>query len=116
MGIGLYEDGLPTPGYLITMGKRVKTGGNNMRKLYIPLVSSAPRASKVAPQQPHLATTIASPSTTLAPTPRSQRLTTVDGRCDTITQPFLIQAFLCLGVSVTQKTHRWQNLVFWARN
>jgi hypothetical protein len=56
-----------------------------MRKLYIPLVVSAPRASKVDPKQPHLATTIASPSTTLAPTPRHQRLTTVGGWCDTIT-------------------------------
>ena len=30
-----------------------------------------------------------SPSTTLAPTPRRQRLTTVDGWCDTIVQPLL---------------------------
>jgi hypothetical protein len=59
-----------------------------MRKLYIPLVGSAPRASKVAPKPPHLATTIASPSTTLAPIPRRQRLTTVGAWCDTITQPF----------------------------
>jgi hypothetical protein len=59
-----------------------------MRKLYIPLVGSAPRASKVAPKHPHLATAKASPSTTLAPTPRRQRLTTVGGWCDTITQPF----------------------------
>jgi hypothetical protein len=75
--------------YLITMEKRVKTGGNIMRKLYIPFVGSALRASKVAPKQPHPPTTIASPSTTLAPTPRRQRLTTVGGWCDTITQPFL---------------------------
>ena len=60
-----------------------------MRKLYMPLVGSAPRASKVTPKQPHLATTIASPSTTLAPTPRHQRLTTVGGWCDPIIQPFL---------------------------
>jgi hypothetical protein len=70
-----------------------------MRKLYIPLVGSAPRASKVAPKQPHPPTTIASPSTTLAPTPRCQRLTTVGGWCDTITQPFLIHTFLFSGVS-----------------
>jgi hypothetical protein len=62
-----------------------------MRKLYTPLVGSAPRASKVlvAPRQPHPPKTIASPSTTLAPIPRHQRLTTVGGWCDTITQPFL---------------------------
>ena len=75
-----------------------------MRKLYRPLVGSAPRASKVAPKQPHPPPTIASPSTTLAPTPRHQRLTTVGGWCDTIIQPFLsrfssrrfsFQAFLC---------------------
>jgi hypothetical protein len=72
-----YEDGLPTPMYLITIEKRVKTGENSirsMRKLYMSLVGtgSAPRASKAAPKQPHLATTIASPSTTLRsphPTP-----------------------------------------------
>ena len=85
----MYEDGLPTPRYLITMEKRAKTAGNSMRKLYRPLVDSAPRASKVAPKQPHPPTTIASSSTTLAPTPRRQRLTTVGGWCDTIIQPFL---------------------------
>ena len=36
-----------------------------------------------------LATTIVSSSTTLAPTPCRQRLTTVGGWCDTIIQPFL---------------------------
>jgi hypothetical protein len=74
-----------------------------MRKLYIPLVDSAPRVSKVAPKQPQLDTTIASPSTTLVPTPRHQQLTNVGGWCDTVTQPslscissmrFCFQAFL----------------------
>jgi hypothetical protein len=60
-----------------------------MRKLYRPLVGSAPRASKVAPKKQHPPPTIASPSTTLAPTPRHQRLITVGGWCDTIMQPFL---------------------------
>jgi hypothetical protein len=60
-----------------------------MCKIYRPLVGSAPRASKVPPKQPHPPTTIASPSTTLAPVPRRQRLTTVGGWCDTIIQPFL---------------------------
>ena len=60
-----------------------------MRKLYTPLVDPAPQPSEGAPKQPQLATTIASPSTTLAPTPRRQRLTTVGGWCDPIIQPFL---------------------------
>jgi hypothetical protein len=59
-----------------------------MRKLYVPLVGPAPRPSEVAPKHPHLGTTIASPSTTLAPTPRHQRLTTIGGWCGTITQLF----------------------------
>jgi hypothetical protein len=59
-----------------------------MRKLYMPLVGSAPRASKVAPKQPHLPTTIASPSATLAPAPRRQQVTPVGDGCATITQPF----------------------------
>ena len=42
-----------------------------------------------APNAPQLATTIASSSTTLAPTPHRQRLTTVGGWCDPIIQPFL---------------------------
>ena len=73
------------PGYLITVVKRAKTGGKGMYKLYITLVGSAPRASKVAPKQLHLATTIASPSTTLALTPRRQGWTIVGVRCDSIT-------------------------------
>ena len=90
-----------------------------MCKLYITLVRSAPRASKVAPKQPHPPTTIASPSTTLAPTPRRQRLTTVGGWCDTIIQPFLsrfsarrfyFQAFLW------HKNAWMANLVFWTQN
>ena len=90
-----------------------------MRKLYRSLVGSAPRASKVAPKQPHPPTTIASPNTTLAPTPRHQRLTTVGGWCDTIIQPFLsrfssrrfsFQAFLW------HKNAWMTNLVFWTQN
>ena len=46
------------------------------------------RPSVGAPKQPQLATTSASSCTTLAPTPRHQRLTTVSGWCDTINQPF----------------------------
>ena len=53
------------------------------------LVRLAFRPSGGAPNGPELATTIASSSTTLAPTPRHQRLTTVGGWCDTIIQPFL---------------------------
>jgi hypothetical protein len=49
---------------------------------------SAFRPSGGAPKGPHLATTLTSSSTTLAPTPRRQRLTTVGGWCDTITQSF----------------------------
>jgi hypothetical protein len=60
-----------------------------MRKLYRSLVGSALWASKVAPKQPHPPPMIASPSTTLAPTPHRQRLTTVGGWCDPIIQPFL---------------------------
>jgi hypothetical protein len=51
--------------------------------------SEEDRTSKLAPKQPHPPATIASPSTTLAPAPRRQRLATVDGWCDTIIQPFL---------------------------
>ena len=101
------------------MEKRVKTAGNNMRTLYRPLVGLAPRTSKVAPKQPRPPTTIASPSTTLAPTPRHQRLTTVSVWCDTIIQPF--SAVSHPGVSLFRrfcdtKTHGRQNLVFWAQN
>jgi hypothetical protein len=53
------------------------------------LVRLAFRPSGGAPNAPQLATTIASCSTTLAPTPRSQRLTTVGGWYDPIIQPFL---------------------------
>ena len=67
------------------------------------LVRLAFRPSGGAPKGPQLATTIASSSTTLAPTPRHQRLTTVGGWCDPIIQPFLVQAFLFSGVSVAQK-------------
>ena len=49
------------------------------------LVRLAFRPSGGAPNAPQLATTIASSSTTLAPTPHRQRLTTVGGWCDTIT-------------------------------
>ena len=49
------------------------------------LIRLAFRPSGGAPEEPQLATTISSPSTTLAPTPRRQRLTTVGGWCDTIT-------------------------------
>jgi hypothetical protein len=71
------------------MEKRVKPGGNGMRKLYTFLGDQALRRSEDAPTQPHLATTTASPSTTPAPIPRHQRLTTVDGWFGTVTQPFL---------------------------
>ena len=67
------------------------------------LVRLAFRPSGGAPKGPQIATTIASSSTTPAPAPRHQRLTTVGGWCDPIIQPFLIQAFLFSGVSVTQK-------------
>jgi hypothetical protein len=53
------------------------------------LVRLAFRPSGGAPNAAQLATTIASSSTTLAPTPRRQRLTTVGGWCDPIIQPFL---------------------------
>ena len=61
----------------------------NCRILIHFLVRLAFRPSGGAPNGPELATTIASSSTTLAPTPRHQRLTTVGGWCDTIIQPFL---------------------------
>jgi hypothetical protein len=111
--------GYRPPVNLITMEKWVKTAGNSKRKLYRSLVGSAPRASKVAPKQPHPPTMIASSSTTLAPTPRHQRLTTVGGWCDTIIQPFLSR-FSSRRFSSRRfcdtKTPGWQNLVFWAQN
>jgi hypothetical protein len=87
------------------------------------LVRLAFRPSGGAPNGPVLATTIASSSTTLAPTPRHQRLTTVCGWCDTIIQPFLsrFSAVSHPGVSIFRrfcdtKTPGWQNLVFWTQN
>jgi hypothetical protein len=53
------------------------------------LVRLAFRPSGGAPNGPQLAATIASSSTTLAPTPRHQRLATVGGWCEPIIQPFL---------------------------
>jgi hypothetical protein len=53
------------------------------------LVRLAFRPSGQAPKGPQLTTTLTNSSTTLAPTPRRQRLTTVGGRYDTIIQPFL---------------------------
>jgi hypothetical protein len=106
--------------YLITMEKWAEMGGNIIRKLYmyVPLIDSAHAPSKVAPKQSHLATTIASPSTTLAPTPCRQRLIAVDGWCDTITHPFpsrFSSTRFCFQVFVWPKTLGWQNLVFWAQ-
>jgi hypothetical protein len=67
---------------------RAKQSTSLHHYLYVPLVRLAPRPSEVAPKQTHLATMIASPSTTLAPTPRRQRLTTVGGWCETNIRPF----------------------------
>jgi hypothetical protein len=83
------------------------------------LVRLAVRPSGGAPNAPHLATTIASSSTTLAPTPHRQRLTTVGAWCDPIIQPF--SAVAQPSVSVIRrfcgtKTPRWQNLVFRTQN
>ena len=69
----------------------------NMCARKLPDIYSSPRTFgfsalgylEGAPKGPQLATTLASPSTTLAPTPRHQRLITVGGWCDPIIQPFL---------------------------
>jgi hypothetical protein len=75
----------------------------SMCKSYIPLVGPAPRPSEVAPKQPQLATTIASPSTISAPILHSQQFTIVGGRCGTIAQPYLSHVFLFSGVTMAQK-------------
>jgi hypothetical protein len=77
------------------------------------------RPSGGAPKAPQLATTIASSSTTLAPTPHRQRLTTVGGWCDPIIQPFLGRFQPSVSIfrrSCGPKTLEWQNLVFWTQN
>ena len=101
------------------MEKWVKTGGNRYTVAEVGGFLALGRGSK----GPQLATTIVSSSTTLAPTPCRQRLTTVGGWCDTIIQPFLsrFSAVSHPGVSVLRrfcgtKTPGWQNLVFWAKN
>ncbi len=43
-----YEDGLPTPRYLITMEKRVKTAGNSTRKFRRSGSSGLESSSKTA--------------------------------------------------------------------
>ena len=77
------------------------SGGGTVRAVYVNaclincwifiyfLVRLAFRPSRGAPNAPQLGTTIASSSTTLAPTTRHQRLTTIGGWCDPIIQPFL---------------------------
>ena len=58
-------------------------------------------------------------STTLAPTPRHRRLTTVGGWCDPIPQPFLSRFSsrrVCFRRFYCTKTLGWQNMVFWAQN
>ena len=63
----------------------VKTGRNRYMVAEVGGFLALGRGS----EGPQLATTIVSSSTTLAPTPRRQRLTTVGGWCEPIVQPFL---------------------------
>jgi hypothetical protein len=84
------------------------------------LVRLAFRPSGGAPNAPQLATMIASSSTTLAPTPRRQRLTTVGGWCNLIIQPFLsrfsVRRFSFQAFLWHKNACGWQNLVFWTQN
>jgi hypothetical protein len=82
-------------------------GEPQMTPPHCSITASGFRPSKEDPKEPQVATTLASPSTTLAPNPRRQRLTIVDGRCGTTDQMLLSRCssrrFCFSGVSILQE-------------